>query len=759
MADATPSEMGSTSGPESARQANPDPFETSGHGASAGDDPAESGEASARPAWSGVTRPAGWLLSGRTGEAAPPARPGTEPARPDAAQPAASPSADNDGEPVRASADWTDYPPADETAAPASVGDPGPGGGWYDEGYYTDPQPTRVHQIPRSWLGTRNGAPPAVVGPTAALQGRAGGPGFAVPPGAVAGLYDPAQRSGWQLAQGLWEESGISWETPAAEPRPEPGWDQYAPAASPGHPSQDGGWQDYAWQDSGRQASPAQHGGWQDSGRQASPWQAGGWQDESRQDDNWQVDNWQDESWQDGGQANGWQDADQPPGAGHDGGPQDSRMPLGAPTFAPASESDELFQAWQGSVRQAAARPGPRMSPERRRQAWHVVRVGVPVAVLVTVGAGAVMMLTGKTNGMLAGSASDGTPASGAADSAVAFTGYPGQRGAVTVNSIATAAGTGLAVGSADGHPAIWRRAPDGTWTLVSAAAPALFQRPGMESLTSVAHGPAGWIAVGGVVSGTAQQPIVVTSSDGVTWHAMDGTAPFAGPGTFVMGVTASQHGYVVVGMQVSGGRTFAALWWSADLRNWVAGSNGGLDGRLESSTVYSVGVTPTGFVAAGTHGDNAAIWTSADGRNWGILDVSGPAGAPAAALHEVAVNGTHVVVAGYWAAKGGDLPLVVASTDSGSHWRQVALGASAGSAAVTALTAAGNGFVATGLAGPAGAQHAVTWSSPDGLTWSAATPVNAGQITALTAMGSTVSGTAQRGSGSSVVTLAELAP
>jgi hypothetical protein len=696
------------------------------------------------------------------------------------------------------------------------MGDPRADDGWYDDGYYADPQPTGVHQIPRPWQGTREGAPSAghgrqgapehgaprpaawqddddqdvesrwagpgaarplipVVGPTAALQGRAGGPGFAVPPGAVAGLYDPAQRSGWQLAQGLWKESGISWETPGAEPRPAPGWDQYAPAASPGHPWQDAGWQDSGrqaagWQDSRRPGRAWQDGGWQTGVRQAGVRQAGvrqagvrqdgGWEGRGRQDGAFEdvarrAGGWPDDTWQDDSQDGGWQDTDQPADARQDSGRQEGGMPLSAPTFAPASESDELFRAWQGSVRQAAARPRPRMSPTRRRQAWHVVRVGVPAAVLVTVGAGAVMMLTGKTNGMLASSASDGTPASGAGDSAAAFTGYPGQHGTVTVNSIATAAGTGLAVGSADGHPAIWRRAADGTWTLVSAATQALFQRPGMESLTSVAHGPAGWIAVGGVVSGTAQQPIVVTSSDGVTWHAMDGTAPFAGPGTFVMGVTASQNGYVVVGMQVSGGRTFAALWWSADLRNWVTGSNGGLDGRLESSSVYAVGVTATGFVAAGTHGSSAAIWTSPDGRNWSILDVPGPAGAPAAALHEVAVNGTHVVVAGYAAAKGGDVPLVVVSTDSGSHWGQIALGATPWSAAVTALTPAGNGFVATGLAGPAGAQHAVTWSSPDGLTWSAATPVNAGQITALTATGSTVSGTAQRGASPTVVTFA----
>jgi len=381
--------------------------------------------------------------------------------------------------------------------------------------------------------------------------------------------------------------------------------------------------------------------------------------------------------------------------------------------------------------------------------------VGVPAAVLVTVGAGAVMMLTGKTDGMLATRASEGTPAPAAGDSAVAFAGYAGQHGTVTVNSIATAAGTRLAVGSADGHPAIWRRAANGTWTLVSAATPALFQRPGMESLTSVAHGPAGWIAVGEVASGSTQQPVVITSPDGVTWQAVTGTAPFAAPGTFVMAVTASQNGYVVVGRQVSGGRTFAALWWSGDLRNWVTGSNGGLDGRLESSAVYAVGATTTGFVAAGAHGGGHTIWTSADGKTWSIYDVPKPPGATNALLSQVAVNGSRVVTAGYVVGKAGDIPVVVVSTDGGTHWQQILLSAPNGLGSISTLTAAGNGFVAAGEAGPAGATHAVTWTSPDGLTWSAATPVSAGQITALTATGSTVSGTAQRGASPSVVTFA----
>ena len=52
-----------------------------------------------------------------------------------------------------------------------------------------------------------------------------------------------------------------------------------------------------------------------------------------------------------------------------------------------------------------------------------------------------------------------------------------------------------LAVGTADGHPAIWRRASNGSWTLESAAA--LSAVAGSAGLASVAHGPAGWIAVG----------------------------------------------------------------------------------------------------------------------------------------------------------------------------------------------------------------------------------------------------------------------
>jgi hypothetical protein len=562
-----------------------------------------------------------------------------------------------------------------------------------------------------------------------------------VPPTAVRGLYDPAHRSGWQLAQQVWQESGINWEPPAGpasaespadEPEQEPGWGedphgglpgQSRPADAPGQAAPQPAFADLtlgAPTLADTPALPRPEAGVRPAGPRAGEVQPG----EARP-----------------GYARPYQASE--PG-----------------------EPDELFRAWQGSVRQASSGVRPK-TKARRRRAWQVARVGVPAAVIVTVGAGALMMLTGKTNEMLADRANQGSAAPSVRASAAvtappalargAFPGYPGQQGSVTIRSLASAGGAWLAVGAADGHPAIWRHAADGTWTLVSAATPAVYQRPGVETLTSVAHGPVGWIAVGHVISGvTAPQPFVVTSADGVTWQPLGSLTAFAGPDSTFMGVTASSNGYVVVGRRVDGSRKFAAIWWSADLRNWVSGTKGGLDGSLPSSIAYAVAATPAGFVAVGSHGTCHTVWTSPDGRRWSVYDVPRPAGASVAALREVTVNGTQVVAAGYAITKAGEIPIAVVSTDDGQHWRQIMLSAPGGLGSVLALSAAGHGFVAAGRAGSAAAPRAVTWSSPDGRSWSAATAAGggAGQITALTASGGTVSGTVQQSAGPFIVTV-----
>ena len=443
---------------------------------------------------------------------------------------------------------------------------------------------------------------------------------------------------------------------------------------------------------------------------------------------------------------------------------------------APFSEPDELFRAWQGSVNEATARRGPWSVPRRaasatrRRRALQAAAIGVPVAVIVTVGAGALMILTGKANEMLAvradtGAASPGASASGSPAGArptaaggspgfvsAALSGYPGQRGTVTVTSMMAAAGLTLAVGTADGHPAIWRRASNGSWTLESAAS--LSAVAGSAGLTSVTHGPAGWIAVGATSDGRSTGPVVLASADGVRWQPVTSLAAAAGEGTEFLGAAAGRSGYVVVGRQMLGSRTFAVLWYSADLRSWTADNNDGLDGRLEASTANAVAATTDGFVAVGSHGAVQSMWISSDGRHWRMDSVATPAGAASATLRSVAASGTRVVAGGYAATPAGDIPVAVASTDDGGEWRQIVLQAPDGLGVVTALTATPDGFTAAGVVGRSGSQQTVTWTSPDGLAWSRPAQTADGEITALALTGTTVVGTAEQGATPTLVPL-----
>ena len=153
---------------------------------------------------------------------------------------------------------------------------------------------------------------------------------------------------------------------------------------------------------------------------------------------------------------------------------------------------------------------------------------------------------------------------------AVSFAGIPGAvQPEVAVNGIAADGSNQVAVGSANGFPATWFSANAGTsWVRGTGAPASVLNRPGLQELSGVVHGAAGWVAAGGVQSAAAQHPVVVTSADGQTWQAADTVRAFAGAGVFTVGVAAGKGGYVVVGRQaVAGqdaGRTVAAAWWSA---------------------------------------------------------------------------------------------------------------------------------------------------------------------------------------------------
>src|SRR5207247_718503 len=107
-----------------------------------------------------------------------------------------------------------------------------------------------------------------------------------------------------------------------------------------------------------------------------------------------------------------------------------------------------------------------------------------------------------------------------AADGTVRSVSLAGIAGAtipeMKINSTAVAGGMQIAVGSANGYPAVWLRTSAGAWALVSSLG-LVAADPHLRALTSVTHGPAGWLAAG------APGPVVLTSADGEIWGVAGG--------------------------------------------------------------------------------------------------------------------------------------------------------------------------------------------------------------------------------------------
>jgi hypothetical protein len=335
----------------------------------------------------------------------------------------------------------------------------------------------------------------------------------------------------------------------------------------------------------------------------------------------------------------------------------------------------------------------------------------------------------------------------------------------LAVNAVAAQGSAQVAVGSANGYPAAWLSTNGGSdWTRAVGQSPAVLGRPGDQQLTGVTYGSAGWLAVGGVTGdsvaeGTAEHPVVVVSQDGGIWAAADEEPAFGGSGVYTEQATAGPKGYVIVGyQQVPGGSDTAAAWWSDGLTGWQRASSGlnGLDGAsgdremLAVTTTSARATSASGFVAVGLQGNAPAVWTSANGRGWSAALLALPAGAVSAKLlHVTAAGGTVVAVGMSHPASGAATPFAARSTDGGLMWTESALPVPRGAANVTALAAAGGTFTATGTFGTtSGHQDVVVWTSPDGVTWTAATPGGQGMagpgiqaITGLTVSGSTLTG------------------
>ena len=83
------------------------------------------------------------------------------------------------------------------------------------------------------------------------------------------------------------------------------------------------------------------------------------------------------------------------------------------------------------------------------------------------------------------------------------------------VRSTAAAGSVQIAVGSANGYPAVWRRVSGGPWSLVSTLAQVSADAD-LNGLSTVTHGPHGWVATG-------PGGFTLTSADGTNWTRSQG--------------------------------------------------------------------------------------------------------------------------------------------------------------------------------------------------------------------------------------------
>ena len=324
----------------------------------------------------------------------------------------------------------------------------------------------------------------------------------------------------------------------------------------------------------------------------------------------------------------------------------------------------------------------------------------------------------------------------------------------MAIHSTAVADGVQIAVGSANGYPAVWRRTAGGAWTLVSSLAltqPLAAADPGLRALTSVTHGPAGWLAVG------TPGPVVLTSANGTVWGVAGGNITQDLTGVSAVAATSGPAGYIIVGKLVAaGGGCVADVWWSPNLTSWTRAHD--VNDTTGSSQVLAVAAGAHGFVSVGSHNGKPAVWTTANGTSWKTIVLPVPAegagevgGAATAVLQQVAINGNRVVALGQATSGTGSnastMPFAELSVDGGATWQQVPFSSPGPDTTFTALSAAGSaGFTAAGLFGQPGQQDVAVWTSAAGVSWkpSQSSGLNgseAWQIDALAPSGSAVTG------------------
>ena len=262
--------------------------------------------------------------------------------------------------------------------------------------------------------------------------------------------------------------------------------------------------------------------------------------------------------------------------------------------------------------------------------------------------------------------------------------------------------------------------APDGDSGTVPVAQPLTWEASDLKQYlsvpTAVTAYRGGWLAVG---TDDVLAPVWWSSSDGRSWGTESPLPQVINPSSIAhdegrpgspLSIAADESVAVAVGNT----RDESVAWMTDDGMNWTVYV------VAPASYVGSVTHTADGFVAVGTAHEEPSVvggpptsvpaaWQSDDGIQWTRLVIPVVGGGQArvvAAVGDVTVIGGHDL----------EQPMLLARKDE-RWWRVNPQGVgdvADGDGSITAVVAAGDGFVATGWYG----DQAMMWTSVDGINW-----------------------------------------
>lgn len=250
--------------------------------------------------------------------------------------------------------------------------------------------------------------------------------------------------------------------------------------------------------------------------------------------------------------------------------------------------------------------------------------------------------------------------------------------------------------------PTTWGRVPHSV----------LFEGDERLSLVQVSARGGGMLAVGADSRDGNPVPVVLRSSQIETWIVDQLGIP---PSATIDGVAIGDGSHVVVGSDADGR---VAIWYRTVPRigtgQWQRASIERTAAQVQTA-LHRAEAFGEGFAAFGTSqsGDRAAaaIALSQDGSTWRILTDPVFVGATAEATGGTVADGM-LFVSGIWSDSAGESNAVV--WRGSEDWTRIVLDSATSQAAATALASRDSTVVAVGFDGSAGS----VWWSPDGTSW-----------------------------------------